>query len=288
VDPARCPTTAAARDCTLGFPARAGGNPDIQSESSSQWGFGGVWSPSPFVTIGADFFQVVVDDLISGLTSQQILAGCPDGVNGGTCRMIVRGAQQAEYPQLPGPIQLIRVSLFNLGTIRTQGIDVAAQLKSPKSAWGSFGLSMQGTYILKYLQQQLDGSYLSMLNKENNQGPSGAIPYWHHYLTLDWNYGPWAATLTENFVKGVWDASPDVTTGQPRRVGNYDIWNLSGSWSGLAGWQFSLGVKNLFDRDPPFTNQSWTAANGAPAGYDPTYTNPIGRVFWGAIAYRFK
>jgi iron complex outermembrane receptor protein len=69
-------------------------------------------------------------------------------------------------------------------------------------------------------------------------------------------------------------------------VGNYDIWNLAGSYGGFKGWQLSAGAKNLFNRDPPFSNQTFTGEG--PVGYDPTYANPIGRVFWAAIAYSFR
>jgi iron complex outermembrane receptor protein len=99
---------------------------------------------------------------------------------------------------------------------------------------------------------------------------------------------PWSATLTENFLKGTYDAFRRPGTSQLRKVGNYDVWNLSASYAGLAGWRLSAGIKNLFDRDPPFTNQTFSASTGGPAGYDPTYANPIGRVFWAALAYRFN
>ncbi|MCC6196562.1 MAG: TonB-dependent receptor [Burkholderiales bacterium] len=289
-DPARCPTTNNfTRDCNVAFKTLGGGDPDLKSENSSQWGVGGIWSPSPFVALGADFFQIVVEDLISGSTVQDILAGCPNGVTGTTCSRIVRGPVQPEYPTLPGPIQLIKGTLFNLGTIRTQGIDVTAQLKTPPTPYGDFSLALQGTYILRYLQQQLDGSYANLLNQEISTGANGAIPYWHHYLTLNWNAGPWGATITENFVKGTWDAFVDATTKERRRIGNYDIWNLSASYSMMTGLQLSLGVKNVFDRDPPFSNQTWsTNNNGAAGGYDPTYANPVGRVFWAELRYRFR
>lgn len=222
------------------------------------------------------------------MNGQAIFNLCPDGVNGATCGLIRRGPVQPAYPTLPGPVDHLLTGLVNLGTTRTTGIDLSAQYRFPMLPWGQLRLSAQGTYIIKYLQQQPDRSYVNLVNREISSGPFGAIPYWHHYVTLDWNYGPWAATLTENFLKGTYDAFPDPTTAQPRKVGNYDIWNLSGSYAGFTGWQLSAGIKNLFNRNPPFTNQRFTADSGAPAGYDPTYANPIGRVFWGAITYTFR
>ncbi len=284
-DPARCPTVASA--CNTAFTIQGGGNPDLKPEKSSQWGAGMVWSPTPALSLGADYFDIVVDDLIYGLTGGAIFEGCPDGVSGPTCGFIVRGPPTPANPTLPGPVLYLKGQLFNAGTIRTNGVDLTGQYRFPASAWGQVKLAAQGTYIIRWSQQQPGGGYLNQVNHELNVGFGGAIPYWHHYLTIDWNLGPWAATLTENFLLGTYDAFPDPGEIKQRTVGNYDVWNLSGSYSGFKGWQVSAGIKNLFNRNPPFTNQTFTSNAGGPAGYDPTYADPIGRVFWAAVQYRF-
>ena len=285
-DPARCPVTGSTRDCSGTFLTQFGGRP-LASETSSQWGVGTVWTPIPSLSLGADYFDVIVHDLIQPVSADTVLALCPDGVNGLTCSLVRRGPSEPAYPTLPGPIEIISTGLVNFGTVRTTGVDLTARYRFPMLPWGQLTLSGQGTYIIKYLQQQVSGN-VNLVNHEINTGPFGAIPYWHHYLTLDWNYGPWSATLTENFVKGTYDAFPAPGESQLRKVGNYDVWNLSASYAGFAGWRLSAGIKNLFDRDPPFSNQTFTASNGGAAGYDPTYANPIGRVFWGSLAYSFR
>ena len=284
-DPARCGKTTLLSDCGA-FPLISGGNPALESETSSQWGVGVVWSPTPSLTLGADYFDVIVHNLINRVNPTIILPSCPNGVDGPTCQFITRGNVQPEYQDLPGPVKSVSFSFFNSGTVRTTGVDLNAQLQFPRYDWGQVKLSMQGTYIIKYLQQQLNGRYDNYVNHEVSIGFSGAIPYWHHYLTLDWNYGPWTATLAENFLKGTYDVAPNPGESQLRKVGNYDIWNLAASYGGFKGWQLSGGIKNLFNRNPPFSNQTWTGEG--PVGYDPTYANPIGRVFWAAIAYSFR
>ena len=286
VDLARCPSTNGTRDCNGPFRTQFGGRP-LASETSSQWGVGTVWTPIPSLSLGVDYFDVIVHDLIQPVGADTVLALCPDGVSGPTCGLVRRGPSEPAYPTLPGPIEIISTGLVNFGTVRTTGVDLSARYRFPMLPWGQLTFSGQGTYIIKYLQQQVSGN-VNMVNHEINTGPFGAIPYWHHYLTLDWNYGPWSATLTQNFLKGTYDAFAAPGQSQLRKVGNYDVWNLSASYSGFAGWRLSAGIKNLFDRDPPFTNQTFTASAGAPAGYDPTYANPIGRVFWAALAYRFN
>jgi hypothetical protein len=46
-------------------------------------------------------------------------------------------------------------------------------------------------------------------------------------------------------------------------------------WTGVKNLTIALGIKNLFDRAPPFTNQTFTFQNG----YDPSYADPRG-AFW--------
>ena len=45
----------------------------------------------------------------------------------------------------------------------------------------------------------------------------------------------------------------------------------------------TLGVKNLFDTDPPFSNQSTRSQRG----YDPRYTDSTGRAYFVRAAYGF-
>ncbi len=285
-DPARCPTTNSADDCNRAFPNQSGGNPLLQNEKSNQWGVGGVWSPTLGLSLGLDYFSVVVDNLIFSLSGQTIFQLCPDGVNGLTCQFIHRGPIDPAYPNLPGPIVLVDQTLFNLGKVRVSGIDGNAQYTFPKLDWGQFKLNFQGTYTMKYMQQQTDGSYL---NRVNHELSPGVIPYWRHYLTLDWNYGPWGATLTENYQMASYDAAPGPGSGTGLRVvGDYDIWNLSGFYTGFQSWTLSAGVKNLLDRNPPFSNQTQTTGAGSAGGYDPTYTDPHGRLYWAGIKYVFK
>jgi len=44
------------------------------------------------------------------------------------------------------------------------------------------------------------------------------------------------------------------------------------------------GVQNLFNTDPPYSNQSYYFL----ATYDPTYADPRGRTGYLALEYRFR
>ncbi|HSU42643.1 MAG TPA: hypothetical protein VLN42_00360, partial [Casimicrobiaceae bacterium] len=54
--------------------------------------------------------------------------------------------------------------------------------------------------------------------------------------------------------------------------------------TGFRNWKLTLGVKNLFDRNPPKSNQQSTFI----LGFDPTYYDPRARFVYGSVTYRFK
>ena len=287
-DPARCPVTNSPQDCNTTFPANYGGNPLLQPDKSTQWGIGSVWVPAPGIALGVDYFDILIKNAVSGLNTVTILQQCPDGINGPGCQYIHRGPVDPNFPTLPGPIILVDGFAANIGTIRTTGIDINAQILFPKLDWGRFKLSLQGTYTIKYLQRLANTDYVNYVNHELSPG---VVPYWRHYLSLDWDYGPWSATLTDNYQRGTYDAEP--TTNPPngtqqRLIGDYDIWNLSGSYTGFKSWTLSAGIKNVFDRNPPLSIQIATSASAGQVGYDPTYTDPRGRLYWAGIKYVFN
>jgi iron complex outermembrane recepter protein len=100
---------------------------------------------------------------------------------------------------------------------------------------------------------------------------------------LNWDHGSWAATLAETFILRYADAQLNRTCNECR-VGNFEVWDLNGSYSGIRNLKLAAGIKNLFDRAPPFSNQ----LNTFQIGYDSHYADPRGRTFYGRVTYSFK
>ena len=150
-----------------------------------------------------------------------------------------------------------------------------------ETAVGRFGLQLNGTYVAQW-QQQLDAvNYTPAVGRNAVQE---AIPRWRHYLTLNWNYGSWGATLAQNFSSGYTDENfIDLAKTIERRVGAYEVWNAQGTYAGFRNATIALGIKNLFDRAPPLSNQSTFGQ----VLYDPRYADPRGRYMYGSVTYSF-
>jgi iron complex outermembrane receptor protein len=274
-DPRRCPVTGLPSDCRGAFTVVYGGDPDLQAETSKQWNFGVLWEPITGFSVGVDYWKISKIATIGALTDDQIFRNFDLFED----KHIVRGPVDPAFATLPGPINRVIETNQNLGELRTSGLDADLTYSGPVTSIGRIALNLNGTYVAEW-QQQLDGvHYIAAVGRS----VVGAIPRWRHYATLYWSYGPWGATLAQVFSSGYTEINPSPPNNE-RRVGAYDVWNLQVTYSGLRNAVVALGVKNLFDRAPPFSNQT---ALGL-VMYDPRYADPRGRLFYCQIAVSFR
>jgi len=281
-DPVRCPVTGLASDCLGEFPAVIGGNPNLQPETSEQFNAGVVWQPAPGLSLALDYWTIDKSDFITGISERDVLVpGAPfEATN------ILRGPVDPGFPELPGPIQTVILHGENFGNLRTSGYDVDIAWRGRTTSIGQFSLGLNGTYVRSFKIDFGPGNSLPLAG--NNDGNS-AIPRWRHYASLTWNRGPWSATLAQTFQSGYdevdqrfpCDDGADCTR---RRVGTYTVWDLQAQYTGFKGTTILVGIKNLLDREPPFAQ--WNP--GLAAGFDPTYADPRGRVFYTRLSYAFK
>jgi iron complex outermembrane receptor protein len=68
-------------------------------------------------------------------------------------------------------------------------------------------------------------------------------------------------------------------------VPSYTTFDWQGEYALNKALRVTLGVKNLFDRNPPMSLQ--TGGGGNQVGYDGRYTDPIGRQFYLGAHYNF-
>jgi iron complex outermembrane receptor protein len=72
--------------------------------------------------------------------------------------------------------------------------------------------------------------------------------------------------------------------GNVRRVGSYELWNVQGTCLCFKNTSIVLGIKNVFDRAPPFSNQTFYQQTG----YNPQYADPRGRMLYASLTFAFK
>lgn len=250
-----------------------GGNADLKPEKSKQFTIGLVLEPIKGASVSIDYFRIKKRDVIT--YSEGAFFENPVFYS----KYITRAAADPTLPGIPGFILLIDARPRNTATLDTSGIDLGVDVKLPATNWGRVGLSLNGTYVIDY-KTGGDGSFVDGVGKFSNDQ---VVQRWRHLATVNYDNGPWAATLSQTFYLGYKDQNP-LPNGQPRRVGSYELWDLTGSWAFSKELKFRLGIKNLMDRNPPVSNQIYSFL----AGYDPNYTDPRGRLFFASMAYSFR
>jgi iron complex outermembrane receptor protein len=278
-DPLRCPTTGSRTDCSTQFATLNGGNGDLSPEKSTNKTLGIVLSPIPQLTVALDAFRIDLKDTISNGVTPSIILG--DLAKYGS--LITRGPVDPAFPNLPGPIIQIDQTNINLGQTKVGGVDLDLRFTQP--AWGGrFSASLAGTYFSKYDVQNPDGSFANGLDSTNS-ATGGVVPRWKHYASIDYAAGPWGVTLGQSWQKRYHDLPGTSATAPPRKVGVYELYDLQARYSGFRNLELRVGIRNLFDKDPPYSNAGGqTSFQG---GYDPAYADPRGRFYYAGLTYKF-
>jgi len=280
-DPIRCPVTGLIGiDCKTQFGVTFGGNPNLKPQESEQTSFGVVWEPIPNSSISVDWFKLNVKNFIQdGIQVSTLLANEAKFPG-----FITRGPVDPNFPNLPGPITDISQLQLNLGSVKIEGLDLEMHYRAPEQSWGRLSFGLSGTYYTKYdTSSPVDGSFSSQVGTAYGAPNTGVIPRWKHYATMTWDFGPWSTTLANTYQTSYTDVLTDYF-GNLRTVGSLSLWDLQTTYSGFKNWKLTLGVKNLFDTNPPASNQ----ANVFIVGFDPSYYDPRARFIYGSVNYRFK
>ncbi|MEP7300681.1 MAG: TonB-dependent receptor [Caldimonas sp.] len=280
-DPLRCPTTNdAVKDCGTQFTVTTGGNATLKPEKSKNFTLGAVIEPINNVSVGVDYFRVRLEDtIVNGLGSAVILG---DPVK--YAAQLQRGPIDPAFPNLPGQITNILLTNLNLGITKVSGLDFDVKWRIPAGDLGRFTVNGSATYFNRFDTSNLDGTFAGGVDL-TNPATGGVVPRFRSYLAIDWTRGPWGVNFAQSYQKGYNDlAGTDET--EPRRVSSYTVYDLQGTYAGFKSWRFTLGAKNLFDRDPPYSNSG--GQTSFQSGYDNQYGDPRGRFIYGRVTYTLQ
>ncbi len=287
-DPLRCPQTSSPRDCNAQFTTKLGGNIDLKPERSTNYTAGIVLEPAPGLSAGAEYFYIKIKDVIGTPSETPIFDNMVAAEGAGLLFRYAPGSVGCP-PQpagVPCPVNYGVQTNFNLNQITTSGVDLNLAYQLPKQSWGNLSFTIQGTYLIQWDQQEKGTDTIKLAGKYGGgvastvagNGSTGGFPRWKHNANMSYAYGPWQANVNQLFVNGYEDAD------ETRNVGSYSIWGVNGAYTGFKNLTLTVGVKNLFNTDPPYTRQS----NSFQVGYDPALTDPAGRFWWGSLKYAFK
>lgn len=285
-DPVRCPNlaTGAATDCSFQFTTVTGGNPNLQPEKSLSYTIGVLIEPVKELSVSLDAFRVNLKNaiVVGGLSSTYFLANASRAAQ--YAGFIQRGAPDGNASGV-GPIISILQTNTNLFKTQLAGVDLDAKYGWRLASGDRLTARLSGTYLGKYDVQGADGTYTSSLDQALNAS-GGVVLRWKHNATVGYEMGKLTASLSQNYQKAYTDALASLAAAgsTPRRVAAYQTFDAQVTYAGWQSTKLTVGIKNLFDRDPPYTNLT----SNFLGGYDVSYADPRGRFVYVTATYTFR
>ena len=264
-----------------------GGNKNLKPEKSRNATLGIVLEPFKDFTFGVDAYRVsytnqITSLAISSLTDPTLYPqfqqyyhrnglGVPADVAAGN------GLLSTDGSACPGTdCGYIDTRTQNLGGVITDGLDLSSTYKTSLGSAGALDFTYSSTWVHKFGVQNFKGdSYHQNVGVYFDGAP---VFRWQHYGSVVWTLKPFTVGLDAHYKSGYIDADAS------NKVKSYATMDAYLGWSqGAKGLSATFGVRNLFDRDPPYSNQT----DVFQANYDPRFADPTGRTFYGRLGYSF-
>ncbi|RTL44267.1 MAG: TonB-dependent receptor [Burkholderiales bacterium] len=260
---------------------KSGGNPLLKPEKSKQQTLGIVLQPSDSVTIGADYWHLKVNGIITAPSTQEIVSRFRAGDPAYKNLVILNATNEVD--------QTIAVNQ-NVGKADLSGIDFDV-LGKFKLADARIDATLNGTYFIKYNQTSPGGTISRKVGTmvEADGTPvleadgGGVVLRWKHRAGLTYVAPTWSLGVVQNYYAQYRTGNRQID-GLPNYVPSTMTFDLNASYTVFKGFKIAGGVKNLFNENPPIYVP---VSNQFQAGYDISQYDPRARFVYVSANYRF-
>lgn len=265
------------------------GNLDLTPEEADTVTFGVVFRPEfdaalvRDMQLSIDYYDIDITDVIGPIAGGTALSKCYnlDGSNptydagSAYCQMINRNATT-------GGVDTVATPYFNLGGLRTSGIDAQLDWKIPAGP-GSLDVSLLANYTESYEVQLLEGSawqeFAGTIDGTQNGGIP--IPDWKTLLSLTYRLPNFEGGIRWRHLPSMDDITSVTRPASPAPgVPSYDLYDATVSYRLNDMFLFRGGVNNLLDEEPPIVGG--TVGQTQPGTYD-----IIGRYYYLGLQMNF-
>lgn len=282
------------------IPTVYGGNADLTPERATSRQVGFVWSPRflPGFDFSADYYKVEITNAVGTIPENVILNSC-----------YIQGlSQYCSLIQRTGPfITNVKDTNLNTGSVKTNGWDLGLRYRFPTTPVGQFTVSYSANFVKDFVSCNVLTSTQSSCTDYAGNGATSVfttIPKQRMNASLNWNYGPWAATWSMELIGRMYEPCNSSTAvifsppyGWCSKYSHTDskghvygvnelgttIYNDAQVSYTVSSWNttFTLGVNNIFQKNPPI---SMNAFNDNYLWY---YYRIPGRFVYGRVSVNF-
>ena len=249
----------------------SGGNTALKPETSKQGSLGLVIEPVKGYSASLDYWAINSKDRILNRSATIVLnnaALLP--------QYIIRNPDDT--------INYIQAGWINAAGSRTRGADLSLRGEGSTNGF-KWNAALDGTWTQSFKFAEIAGQEYK--EYVGNFYTRDLYLRWKHNASFSLARGDWSALLTQKYSTGYKDQVPNggalpYPAGFNPKVGSYTTYTLSGTYTGFKNTTLTVGIQNLFDKDPPFTAHNVDDVVGA--GWDPRVADPRGR----ALSFQVK
>ena len=240
-------------------PTLASGNKDLDAEESDNYSLGLVWDVTSTWDVSIDWWRIKNDNAVT--SNPQFY------VNNSNLfpENVIRDPD--------GNIAVVFSPFQNVAAQKLWGLDLDTSLGWGTARSGDFLLTLVATYLGEFKVEPVSGAGFEHLAGEDGR------PEIRGQSILNWSKAEYGASLTVNYT-GEYDR-----TDADDEVDSWTTFDTQFNWAprALRGGTATLGIDNLFDKDPPQDPyfEGWPFFNRA-------LHNPRGRLFYFRYRHEFQ
>ena len=231
-------------------------NPNLKAETSTNEFYGAVFEP-PFakgLSLQVNYYRTEQKNAIQSTATSTLLnneALFPD--------YIVRNAPTAAdlAAGFKGQVSTLYVQYINYGVILNESMDFGVEYRLPWEKLGRWRLNVNAAKTIRQTRQLNIGQAAT-----NDVGDTYSSPRWNISSTLYWSKGPWTASSAFSYMSGFHSDRASISSNPTSNLPAMHMLDLRGSYEFKEGvWRkygrglrLGVGVANVMDEKPPFTN----------------------------------
>lgn len=240
-------------------------NPNLTPEESANWGLGVVWSPTESLSFAVDYYDIELENVIGTVPRAIAFRSGDAGVPG---YGVTRGAPivAPNGTTLPGAPNLILLPVDNGALQTARGVDFEGNFRLETDSFGNFNTKLSWSHQLEYNFTPIGGV-------EIERAGTAGFPRNRGLLALNWSQGMFGFGVNANYIGSSSNGTaattlPDWTTVDVQA-------NVNLPWNA----RFSIGARNVADKDPPFNNSLY--------GF-PFYSNQLYNIYGRMMYARYE
>jgi outer membrane receptor protein involved in Fe transport len=253
-------------------------NPNLKPETGEVLTYGIVYDSSlvPNLSANLDFWHYTINNVLTQLDPEFSAQQCLGTGNDFYCNLFVRiqGGPQS------GQITVALQPTENLGTLKTNGVDIGLKYALRHSPIGSFRFSVDVTHVNSFTNGGVE--YAGTFSRQ-----FGNDTKWRGLAAIGWGWQGFEALLTEQYIHSLvipnGEASP--LPGTQTTVPIPAIWytNFSVGYNFPTNTRVQAGLQNAFNRQPPILYQN----NVVNANTDVSTYDTLGRRWFVSFTQKF-